>query len=123
MQVARRQQAAPFNSRANTGRDTTWVIGRFPWRVKRAFEFPLLDIRRSPYAFDARDPAALRWRQMEPVATSTAPAPPTDAGERLAAEFVYHDKAAPATVNVKQHGRPDRMRRAAKAWAGCWGAA
>src|SRR5215510_12082257 len=57
-------------------------------------------------------------------APSTAETSRTEtAGERVAAQFVYHDKAGPATVNVRQHGRPDRIRRAAKAWAGCWGAA
>ena len=57
-------------------------------------------------------------------ARSTADTAPTaDDSERVPAEFVYHDRVGPATVNVKQHGKPDRMRRAAKAWAGCWGAA
>jgi hypothetical protein len=39
------------------------------------------------------------------------------------AEFAYHDKIGPAMVSVRQHGKPDRLRRAAKAWAGCWGGA
>jgi hypothetical protein len=60
---------------------------------------------------------------MEPVRTSAEPSPPAVDGERVAAEFVYHDRVAAATVSVQQHGRPERMRRAAKAWAGCWGAA
>lgn len=58
------------------------------------------------------------------TAPSTAPsAPPGDAATRVAGEFVYHDKAGPATVKVIQHDPRDRMSRAAKAWAGCWGAA
>ena len=57
-------------------------------------------------------------------APRTAESSPTaTAAEVIAAQFVYHDRAGPATVNVKQHGRPDRLRRAARAWAGCWGAA
>jgi len=53
----------------------------------------------------------------------STPVPPATAGEQLPAQFAYFDKLGPATVNVIQHGRPDRLRRAAKAWAGCWGAA
>ena len=57
-------------------------------------------------------------------ARSTAESSPTaSAGERVAAQFVYHDRSGPATVSVRQHGRPERIRRAARAWAGCWGAA
>jgi hypothetical protein len=53
----------------------------------------------------------------------TAPEPLAPGAERIAAEFVYFEKAAPAVVIVRQHSRPDRLRRAARAWAGCWGAA
>src|SRR5690242_12893701 len=60
---------------------------------------------------------------MESVRSTPEAAPPADAGEKLPAEFAYHDKVGPATVNVRQHGKPDRLKRAAKAWAGCWGAA
>jgi hypothetical protein len=60
---------------------------------------------------------------MDPARTTPEPAAPDDAGERVPAEFVYHDRVGPATVSVKQHGKPDRVRRAARAWAGCWGAA
>ena len=60
---------------------------------------------------------------MESVRSAPEPAATADAGERLPAEFAYHDKVGPAMVNVVQHGKPDRLRRAAKAWAGCWGAA
>ena len=57
-------------------------------------------------------------------APGTAESSPTaTAGEVVAAQFVYHDRTGPATVNVRQHRRPDRLRRAARAWAGCWGAA
>jgi len=58
---------------------------------------------------------------MESVRT-TAQRTPTE-GERVPGEFVYHDRTGPATVSVRQHSRPDRLRRAARAWAGCWGAA
>src|SRR5262245_50294667 len=57
-----------------------------------------------------------------PPATPASP-PPDPAAEQVAAEFVYHDKAGPALVAVKRHGRTDRIRRAALAWAGCWLAA
>lgn len=40
-----------------------------------------------------------------------------------AAELVYHDKATTADLRVQGHGKRDRVRRAAAAWAGCWGAA
>jgi hypothetical protein len=59
-----------------------------------------------------------------PTAHSTADPAPLAAGvERIPAEFVYHDRSGPAVASVRQHGRPDRIRRAALAWAGCWGAA
>ena len=60
---------------------------------------------------------------MESVRSTPEAAPAADGSEQLPAEFVYFDKVAPAIVSVRQHGRPDRMRRAARAWAGCWGAA
>jgi len=60
---------------------------------------------------------------MAPARSTSEPAAAAVAGERVAAEFAYHDKVVPATANVQQHGRPDRLRRAARAWAGCWGAA
>ena len=60
---------------------------------------------------------------MDPARTTPEPAATADDGERVPAEFAYHDKVGPAMVSVRQHGRPDRIRRAAKAWAGCWGAA
>jgi hypothetical protein len=58
------------------------------------------------------------------TARSTADPTPLAAGvERVPAEFAYHDRMAPATVSIRQHSRPERLRRAARAWAGCWGAA
>lgn len=60
---------------------------------------------------------------MESVRSTPEATPPKGTGERLPAEFAYHDKVGPATVNVLQHGKPDRLKRAAVAWSGCWGAA
>jgi hypothetical protein len=60
---------------------------------------------------------------MDPAPSSPEIAPSDPNAERLPAEFAYHDKIGPATVSVRQHGKPDRLQRAAKAWAGCWGAA
>ena len=48
------------------------------------------------------------------------PGPPAT---QVPAEFAYHEQVQPATVSVIKHARVDRMRRAARAWAGCWGAA
>ena len=53
----------------------------------------------------------------------STPTPPPETGEQLPAQFAYFDKLGPATVHVIQHSRPDRLRRAALAWGGCWGAA
>jgi len=62
---------------------------------------------------------------LEP-APPQAPAPqagPPSNGTPVAGAFVYFEQSAPATVRVNRHDRRDRMSRAAKAWAGCWGAA
>src|SRR5262245_48159931 len=61
--------------------------------------------------------------QPTPPPASSATPPVDPRAERLPAEFVYHVTSGPAMVSVRQHGRPDRIRRAALAWAGCWGAA
>jgi hypothetical protein len=60
---------------------------------------------------------------MESVRRAPENTAPANDGERVPAEFAYHDKIGPAVVSVRQHGKPDRLRRAAKAWAGCWGGA
>jgi hypothetical protein len=60
---------------------------------------------------------------MEPATITADTSRPKAAFELVAAEFVYHDRVGPATVSIRQHSRPDRLRRAARAWAGCWGAA
>jgi hypothetical protein len=60
---------------------------------------------------------------MEPARSTPETAPAADGSEQLPAEFAYFEKVVPAVVRVRQHGKPDRLRRAAKAWAGCWGAA
>jgi hypothetical protein len=60
---------------------------------------------------------------MDPATITAESTPPAAAFERMDAQFVYHDRAGPASVNVRRHRRPDRLRRAARAWAGCWGAA
>src|SRR5262245_48862485 len=62
-----------------------------------------------------------QWMSSAPATAD--PATHGDPATRVAGEFVYHDKAGPATVSVIQHDRRDRMTRAARAWAGCWGAA
>jgi predicted RNA-binding Zn-ribbon protein involved in translation (DUF1610 family) len=48
------------------------------------------------------------------------PGPPAT---QVPAEFAYYDQVRSAMVSVIEHARVDRMRRAARAWAGCWGAA
>jgi len=60
---------------------------------------------------------------MDSAPSSPEIAPTDPSAEQLSAEFAYHDKIGPAMVSVRQHGKPDRLKRAAKAWAGCWGAA
>ena len=65
----------------------------------------------------------LRSRQMDHVPSTVESTPTMSEGDVVAARFVYHDRSGPATVNVRQHGRQDRLHRAARAWAGCWGAA
>jgi hypothetical protein len=75
------------------------------------------------YAFGHGSLRGLGSFAMDTARNTTEPPPLADALERVAAEFVYHDRAGPATVRVQQHGRPDRLRRAMRAWAGCWGAA
>ena len=46
-----------------------------------------------------------------------------DSVTRIPVEFAYFEQAQPATASILEHARVDRMRRAARAWAGCWGAA
>lgn len=60
---------------------------------------------------------------MDSARSTAQRTPAEDAADHVPGEFVYHDRSGPATVSVRQHSRPDRLRRAARAWAGCWGAA
>src|SRR5204863_8375115 len=60
---------------------------------------------------------------MDPAAPSVEQATSTPHDSRVAAEFVYHDRSARASARVVEHASRDRAIRAARAWAGCWGAA
>jgi hypothetical protein len=54
-----------------------------------------------------------------------SPAQPLDEllPSQVSAEFVYHDRVAPAAVSLVEHGKRDRVLRAIRALAACWGAA
>jgi len=60
---------------------------------------------------------------MNTALSSPEPTTPHPHDSLVAAEFVYHDKSAPASARVVEHAGRDRAMRAARAWAGCWGAA